>query len=430
MAKRVIGNPTITPMPIPDWNQTDPTKADYIKNKPDIPSVGEIEEVLYDNLTYGEWSNKQPIPGSESDLAKVVVAGYLLYSKAHYLTGGNLTMSAKSGYKVLFQIYSDAELKNKTYESNHFQTKTIENITAGYYVFLLRRDDYAAIYPTEADNASVTVTSEFYDFKELQSNAQLYENNRAMYYPRFMSPLKCGIVMHRGACRIAPENSIPAFELAGQNDKVFGIETDVRATSDGKYIIMHDATVDRTTNGSGEVVNMTFDEIRALTIDTGANISQYPNLQVPTLEEYLLTCKKYGKVAFIELEHHENNPKTYVSDIYKIIKQCGMEMSCVIMSSRFAHMEEVKKLTPYIPFAFNAAAGFNVNSNHGMVIGANNFMSVSSDNPRLNSELFASLHYRDCFIGVWCPPIADFNKWADMGVDFFMTDELPTNERS
>ena len=59
-------------------------------------------------------------------------------------------------------------------------------------------------------------------------------------------------IAHRGARSLAPENSTKSFELAGKNG-AFGIETDIQATSDGELVCMHDATLDRTTNGKGKV---------------------------------------------------------------------------------------------------------------------------------------------------------------------------------
>ena len=100
------------------------------------------------------------------------------------------------------------------------------------------------------------------------------------------------VVAHRADIVFAPENSIQALK----NAIYFGadiIETDVRLTKDGYVVIMHDYTVDRTTNGSGYVSDMTLEEIKRLKLKT--NWGGSTNYQVPTLEEYIQTAK--GKVA-------------------------------------------------------------------------------------------------------------------------------------
>jgi glycerophosphoryl diester phosphodiesterase len=75
---------------------------------------------------------------------------------------------------------------------------------------------------------------------------------------------------HRGASALAPENTIDAFRLAVEAG-AGGLELDVHMTRDRQIVVIHDATVDRTTNGSGAVSEMTLDELRGF--DAGHNFS-------------------------------------------------------------------------------------------------------------------------------------------------------------
>jgi glycerophosphoryl diester phosphodiesterase len=79
------------------------------------------------------------------------------------------------------------------------------------------------------------------------------------------------IFAHRGASGYAPENTFSAFELA-RTMGAGGIETDIRSTADGVLVLVHDAKVDRTTNGSGEVASLTWAELSAL--DAGSWLDQ------------------------------------------------------------------------------------------------------------------------------------------------------------
>lgn len=83
---------------------------------------------------------------------------------------------------------------------------------------------------------------------------------------------------HRGARNVVPENTIPSF-LAAVEIGVNELEFDLRASSDGQVVVMHDATVDRTTNGTGLVSELTFAELRELDAGNGA--------QIPTFAEVL-----------------------------------------------------------------------------------------------------------------------------------------------
>ncbi len=98
-------------------------------------------------------------------------------------------------------------------------------------------------------------------------------------------PAPAQICAHRGDVSAAPENTLPAFESAVKKGAQ-QIELDVDLTKDGELVIMHDATVDRTTDGKGKVTELTFAEIRAL--DAGAKFSEaYRGTRVPTLREAL-----------------------------------------------------------------------------------------------------------------------------------------------
>ncbi|WP_147676957.1 glycerophosphodiester phosphodiesterase [Algibacter pacificus] len=104
-----------------------------------------------------------------------------------------------------------------------------------------------------------------------------------------MLPSK-GICAHRGANATHPENTISAFKEAVRLGAQM-IEFDVQLTKDNQLIIMHDATVDRTTNGTGKVSDLTFNEIRQL--DAGAWKSKaFTGEKVPTLQEVLQIMPK------------------------------------------------------------------------------------------------------------------------------------------
>jgi glycerophosphoryl diester phosphodiesterase len=92
-------------------------------------------------------------------------------------------------------------------------------------------------------------------------------------------------VAHRGYSAIAPENTLPALAAAGPAGATL-VEFDVRTTADGVPVVIHDRTVDRTTNGTGAVWELTIDEVRAL--DAGSWFSPaYGGVRVPLLAEVL-----------------------------------------------------------------------------------------------------------------------------------------------
>lgn len=94
-----------------------------------------------------------------------------------------------------------------------------------------------------------------------------------------------GLCAHRGAMATHPENTLPAFRAA-ISAGAHMIEFDVQLTKDNELVVMHDATVDRTTNGTGLVTELTFEEIRKL--DAGSwKASDFAGERVPTMREVL-----------------------------------------------------------------------------------------------------------------------------------------------
>ena len=96
---------------------------------------------------------------------------------------------------------------------------------------------------------------------------------------------------HRGASGHAPENTLPAFQLAADMG-ADGVELDLQKTKDGVLVVCHDETIDRTSGGAGWIKDLTFEELRAL--DFSAGNAAYEGVQIPTMEEVfdlLAVCK-------------------------------------------------------------------------------------------------------------------------------------------
>lgn len=108
------------------------------------------------------------------------------------------------------------------------------------------------------------------------------------------------IASHRGGAQTAPENTLPAISAALDGGFDY-VEVDVALTADRHPVLMHDATVDRTTNGHGRLSALTLAEVRAL--DAGSWFDgAYAGTLVPTLDEFLDTLATSGGRAIIELK--------------------------------------------------------------------------------------------------------------------------------
>ena len=108
------------------------------------------------------------------------------------------------------------------------------------------------------------------------------------------------VIAHRGASGNAPENTLAAFRKAIALGATF-IETDLQLSRDARFVAIHDATVNRTTNGQGAVHDMTLADLRKL--DAGSWFgSEFAGERIPTLEEILEFSKKNDVVFYLEIK--------------------------------------------------------------------------------------------------------------------------------
>ena len=129
------------------------------------------------------------------------------------------------------------------------------------------------------------------------------------------------VISHRGANLEAPENTLPAFEKALAY-KVDGFENDVHMTRDGVLVVIHDDTVDRTSNGTGYVCEMTFDELRKL--DFGSWFSpEFAGTKIPTLAEFFELCGGL-KVINVEIKPAIDGSTACAPAVVKLAKEMGV----------------------------------------------------------------------------------------------------------
>jgi glycerophosphoryl diester phosphodiesterase len=145
-------------------------------------------------------------------------------------------------------------------------------------------------------------------------------------------------ISHRGEHLRHPENTMAAFQAAVDAGADF-FELDVRTTSDGKLVLMHDSSVDRCTNGHGEVASLTFDEIRKL--DAGIKMGpEFAGTKVPTYDEALAFAR--GKIGvYIDAK------RISAKDLVDAVERHGLVDRVVVYGGMQLH-RDIQKLNPRI----------------------------------------------------------------------------------
>ncbi|UVI32900.1 glycerophosphodiester phosphodiesterase [Paenibacillus spongiae] len=150
------------------------------------------------------------------------------------------------------------------------------------------------------------------------------------------------IVAHRGWSGAAPENTLAAFKLALSDADIACIELDVHLSKDGVPVVIHDHTLDRTTNGTGFVQSLTYEELRSL--DAGSWYApQYHDEKLPTLEEVLLLTKGRCRLA-VELKKIGNMYEGIEQKVIDLILRYEMKEQVVLSSFDHDSMKKVNEI--------------------------------------------------------------------------------------
>lgn len=212
-------------------------------------------------------------------------------------------------------------------------------------------------------SSSGTVTGKAEGYATITATAKDGSKKKGSYKIRVIGNItnkSSKFVAHRGLSSEAPENTVKAYELAGAAG-FWGAEADVRMTKDGKFILMHDATLQRMCKVNKRPEDMTLAEIQKQKIVAGNNISKYKNTAsattIPTLEEYLETCKKYGmtpvieiKMEFVEYGQTQANRSMQratannLEDLYNVTSAVMGDQPYTVIAYDFDTMVEMRKV--------------------------------------------------------------------------------------
>jgi glycerophosphoryl diester phosphodiesterase len=155
----------------------------------------------------------------------------------------------------------------------------------------------------------------------------------------------CEVVGHRGFSAVAPENTL-ASAIKAIESGATGSECDVYAAKDGTLVLMHDETVDRTTNGRGKVTELTLAEITKL--DAGSwKDPKYAGESVPTLAEVLARQKDSGCIPVVEIKM-----EGIAGKVVEAIRAAGMIDQAAVISFSAEVVKDVRSIEPRLPCAW------------------------------------------------------------------------------
>ena len=162
------------------------------------------------------------------------------------------------------------------------------------------------------------------------------------------------IFAHRGDFAHAPENTLPSFEQALQKG-ADGVELDVKLTSDGQVIVIHDSTVDRTTNGKGRVASLPLEDIRMLDAGNWFN-EKFAGTKIPLLQEVFGLVSK-DKLINIELTNYSSPRDGLAIKVCDLIKRHNNHKQIIFSSFFSSNLKIAAQTLPEIPRGLLAMPG-------------------------------------------------------------------------
>lgn len=212
-------------------------------------------------------------------------------------------------------------------------------------------------------------------------------------------------IAHRGASGSAPENTLASFNKAIEIGADV-VELDVHLSSDGELIIIHDHTLDRTTDLKGEIKNHTLKEIKKADAGSWFN-PEFKNERVPTLDEVLFTVNGRAKVM-IELKEGNDVYQGIEKKTLECLKRNGAETWCELQSFRDTAVNNLLTLTKTVP-VYKLVVGnvpalplYHDGEMHGG--SAYQFKNVAGINPNYRfarKRILKKLHQRNQKMYVW-----------------------------
>lgn len=147
-------------------------------------------------------------------------------------------------------------------------------------------------------------------------------------------------VAHRGYSTVAPENTLPAYKLARKMGFRY-VETDVQFTLDNVPVLLHDLTIDRTSNGTGSINSLTYDQVKNYDFGSWKN-SIFSGTKIPKFEEFLQLCKRIGLYPYIEIKNDATYTQAQIELLVDIVNDYGMKDKVTWISFNPGYLTYIK----------------------------------------------------------------------------------------
>jgi glycerophosphoryl diester phosphodiesterase len=226
-------------------------------------------------------------------------------------------------------------------------------------------------------------------------------------------------IAHRGASAAAPPNTLAAFEKALELG-ADGIEFDVRLCADGVPVVIHDATVDATTDGSGRVANMTLAQLKEL--DAGSHFDpSFAGERIPALMEVLEAVGEQ-LLLNIELKSGALLGARLEQAVVDVIERCALAERVLISSFNPLALRRIQKIAPNLATAWLYVAATRPSRGFATRISLKPYAAIHPHHALVDERTMRWARRHNCRVHVWTvDDVVEMRRLIGCGVDGIIT---------
>ena len=222
------------------------------------------------------------------------------------------------------------------------------------------------------------------------------------------------VVAHRGASAFAPENTIAAFNAAAVYSEY--VEIDVHKSADGELVVIHDDTVDRTTNGTGSVASMTLAQLKALDAGIKADAS-FTGQTIPTFAEAINAIRAQGMKILIE----RKAATVSAADINNALIALNAKNDVMVQSFDWVFISDLHALDANLKLGVLGDAVIDSTAIANALAAGADMMAYAYT--RIDSTAVSDVHAAGMEIYAWTVMGGKIQSMADLGVDGLITND-------
>lgn len=231
------------------------------------------------------------------------------------------------------------------------------------------------------------------------------------------------LIAHRGLSAIAPENTMASVKAACDAG-YFGVEFDIRLTSDGEWVVHHDADLSRMAGVKSKIAEMTLKEVQAVEFNNGANIDKYDGVTVPTLREVLDYVSTTDTIPVIEIK---TETKDGIDDLVAMLKEYNYLETARIISFYEEPLKEYKRICNRTPVSFLV---HEINDEVIAVCTENDFEAISFNYKNVKQKDIQKAVDAKLVLQTWTvDSVESLEEFYSYGVEYFTTNcIIPDNQ--